>query len=123
MIIVSMDGENIGYFKDYNDLFDSLNGTENTNFIAVNQNARDRDWTFTIHPPQRVTAFFAHLKDSCEAIKEAFDENLPLIEICTGDYTKPQYIAQTPNVDMDYLKKKWCVDYCECHYLVLREIQ
>ena len=122
MIIVSMDGEAIGYFKDYNDLFENLIGTENTKLIAVNQNARDRDWAFTIHPPQRITAFFAHLKDSCEAIKEAFEEGLPLVEICAGDYTKPVYIAQTPNVDMDYLKKNWCIDYCVFHHFAVREI-
>jgi len=121
MIIVSMDGESIGYFKDYNDLFENLIGIENTKFIAVNQNARDRDWTFAIHPPQRVAAFFAHLKDSCEAIKEACEEGSPLIEICAGDYTKPVYIVQTPNVDMDYLKKKWCVEYCGFHHLLIRE--
>jgi len=122
MIIVSVDGETISYFKDYNDLFENLTGIGNTKLIAVNQNARDRDWAFTIHPPQRITAFFAHLKDSCEAIKEAFEEDLPLIEICAGDYTKPVYITQTPNTDMDYLKKRWCVDYCAFHHLVVREI-
>jgi len=122
MIIVSMDGESIGYFKDYNDLFENLIGIESTKSIAVNQNARDRDWTFTIHTPQRVTAFFAHLKDSCEAIKEAFEEGLPLIEICAGDYTKPHYIAQTPNVDMDYLKKRWCVEYCTFHNVLVKEV-
>ncbi|MGV8948881.1 MAG: hypothetical protein ACOH2E_05910 [Candidatus Paracaedibacter sp.] len=122
MIIVSMDGESIGYFKDYNDLFENLIGIENTKFIAVNQNARDRDWTFTIHPPHRVVAFFAHLKDSCEAIKEAFEEDLPLIEICAGDYTKPLYVAQTPNVDREYLKKRWCLEYCVFHQLEVREV-
>jgi hypothetical protein len=121
MIIVSMDRKNIGYFKDYNDLFENPIGVENTKFIAVDQNAIDRNWAFTIHPPQRVAAFFAHLKDSCEAIKEAFEEGLPLIEICTGDFTKPQYIAQTPNTDMDYLKKKWCLDYCNFNHFLVKK--
>lgn len=121
MLIVSKDGNLIGYFKDYNDLFEYLAGTENANLTAVNHNAKDRDWRFTIHPPQRVATIYAHLKDSCEAIKEAYEESLPLIEICSGHYSKPHYIAQTANVDMDYLKRKWCVDYCANHNFILRE--
>jgi hypothetical protein len=121
MIIVSKDGKLIGYFKDYNDLFEYLAGTGNLNLTAVNQNLIDRDWSFIVHSPQLVTAFFLHLKDSREAIKEAYEESLPLIEICSGDFTKPLYIAQTPNVDMDYLKKKWCREYCVVHHLLIRE--
>ncbi len=121
MIIVSKDGKLIGYFKDYNDLFENLIGIENTKFMAVNQNARYRDWCFTIHPPQRVAAFFSHLKDSCDAIKEAYEEGLPLIEIYSGDSSKPLYVAQTPNVDMDYLRKRWCMDYCEFQQMGIRE--
>jgi len=121
-IIVSTDGDLIGHFKDYNDLFENLIGTGNTSLTATNQNLKDKDWRFTIHPPQQIKVFFAHLKDSCEAIKEAFEESLPLIEICAGDYAKPVYIAQTPNVGIDYLKRRWCMDYCAFHHLAVREV-
>jgi hypothetical protein len=60
-------------------------------------------------------------KDAPTAVHEAFDENLPLIEICTGDYHNPMYIVVTPNVDIYYLKKRWCVDYCTFHHLLVRE--
>jgi hypothetical protein len=40
-------------------------------------------------------ALYAHNKDLFTPIKEAFDQNLPLIEICVGDYANPQYIAVT----------------------------
>jgi hypothetical protein len=44
-------------------------------------------------------------------------ERLPLVEICFGDHTKRLYIAQTSNIDMDYLKKKWCT----YHNFLVRE--
>ena len=43
------------------------------------------------------------------------------MELCTGDYNNPQYIAVTPNIDMDGLKKKWCLDYCAFHGLAISE--
>lgn len=121
VIIVSTDGKSIEFFEDYNGLFEYLSGTEHAKFIAVNQNVKDRDWNFTVYSPQQAAILYTDFKDSWEAIKEAFEERISLVEICSGDYKRPLYIAQTPNVDMDYLKKKWCVDYCVYHNLVVRE--
>lgn len=118
IIILSMNHEVIGQFQSYDELFEHLAGTADTEFIAVNYNAKERDWRFTVHSSQRVAAVFSHLKDSCEATKESLEEFLPLIEICSGNYTKPIYIAQTPNVNLKYLKKKWCLDYCTFHCLL-----
>lgn len=122
IIILSKDREPIGHFENYDELFEHLAGTADTEFMAVNHNAKDRDWRFTIHPPQRVAAFFLHLKDSCEAIKEALEDGLLLIEIYAGDYSKPLYIAQTPNVDVEYMKRKWCIDWCNIHHFLISEL-
>jgi hypothetical protein len=65
-----------------------------------------------IHSPKQVVDLYTHSKDPSEAMKEAFEERLPLIEICTGDHKNPLYIVMTANVDIDFLKRKWCVDYC-----------
>jgi hypothetical protein len=27
----------------------------------------------------------------------------------------------TPNVDMDYLRTKWCLNYCTYHNIILRD--
>ena len=122
IIILSKNRELIGQFQSYEELFEHLAGTVDAELMAVNHNAKDRDWRFAIHPPQRVATFFSHLKDSCDAINEALEEGLSLIEIRTDDYSKPHYIAQTANVDMDYLKRKWCIDWCTFHHLLVREV-
>lgn len=122
IVIVPLHGQPIEHFKDYNELFDCITTIENLKLIAKNLNFNEMNWSFTIHPPRRVAAFYGHLKNSCAAIKEAYEEDLSLIAICRGDYSKPTYIALTPNVDLDYLKKKWCIDYCTWHDLMVREV-
>jgi hypothetical protein len=122
IILTSLIGKATEYFEDYSDLFEYLTELENAKLIAQNLNFQTMNWSFIIHSPRRVAAFYGHLKDTCEAINEAYEEGLSLIEICAGDYTKPTYIALTPNVDLGYLKQKWCVDYCTWHHLVVREV-
>jgi hypothetical protein len=80
------------------------------------------NWSFIIHPVGQVAALLAVHKKPSEVMKEAFEEHLPLIAICTGDYKHPTHIVLTPNVDMDYFKKKWCVDWCMCHRMVVRGV-
>jgi len=121
IVVVSLNSDPAQYFEDYNELFDCFTAVENLKLVAKCPNFKRMNWSFTIYSPKRVAAFYAHIKDSNEAIKEAFSEDLSLIEICTGDFTKPTYIALTPNVDLNYLKKKWCIDYCTFHHLVVRE--
>jgi hypothetical protein len=122
IVIIPLDGKPIEHFEDYNELFEHLTAIDNTKLVAKNSNFKEMNWSLTVHPPRRVTAFYAHLKDSCEAIKEAYEEGLSLIAICTGDYRTPTYIALTPNVDLAHLKKQWCIDYCTWHDLMVREV-
>lgn len=122
IIIQSLNGKPIVKFDDYNEFFECLVTIENLKLIANKPDFKRMNWSFTVYAPKRVAALYTYSKEPSEAMKEAFEENLPLIEICTGDYKWPLYIALTPNVDMDYLKKKWCIDYCTWHHLVVKEV-
>lgn len=119
--IITLDRTLAGEFEDFNDLFDCITTIENLKLIAKHPKPRHMNWSFAIHPPKWAAALYTHGQNLSEAIREAYEEQLPLIEICTGDYKHPLYIVLTPNVDMDYLKKKWCVDWCTFHHLVVRE--
>lgn len=108
-------------FKDFNDLFDCLIEIETSKLLQRRPDFKQMNWSFTIYPPQQVEALYTYNKAPVEAVKEAFEKKLPLIEICTGDYNKPLYIALTPNVDVGYFKKKWCIDYCTYHNFIVKE--
>ena len=122
IVIQPLNGTPTEDFESYGELFDCLISTNNVDFHEDSTSIRDKDWSFTVYPSKQVAALYGHSKDSPEAMKEAFEDHLPLIEICAGDFNQPLYIVLTPNVDLDYLKKKWCVDYCTWHHIVVREV-
>lgn len=121
IVIVPLNGEPLENFEDYNELFDCITAIENMKLIAKPPNLRHRDWSFAIYAPKRVSALYAYSENPSKAMKEAVEENLPLVEICIGDSQKPQYIILTPNVDIEHLTKKWCVDWCTWHHLLVKE--
>lgn len=119
--IIPLDGSQNLQFENYDQLFDYIVETENQKLLKKRSNVKEMDWGFTIYPPKRVAALYAHGNDLDAAIKEAYEEGLSLIEICAGSYKHPSYIVDTPNIDMDYLKRKWCLDYCTYHDVLLRD--
>jgi hypothetical protein len=119
--IITIDRTPVGYFENFNELFESITALENVKSASKNADVGQMNWRLIIHSPKEVADLYTHSKNPTEALEESFEERLPLVEICFGDHTKPLYIAQTPNIDMDYLKKKWCIDYCTYHNLLLRE--
>ena len=121
IIIQPLDGTPSEHFENFDQLFECIMTTEALKQTAKKSNSKPLNWSFTVYPANQVGTLLAVHKKPREVMREAFEENLPLIEICTGDYKNPLYIVLTANVDVDYLKKKWCVDYCTWHDLVVRE--
>ena len=120
--IITIDRTPVGYFENFSELFESITALENVRSSSENLDVNQMNWRFVIHSPKEVINVYTHSKNPSEGLAEAYRENLPLIEICTGDYKNPLYIVLTPNVDMGYLKQKWCIDYCTYHNLVVREV-
>lgn len=78
-------------------------------------------WRFIFYPVHKVTSFYKQVKKNNVAInpalKEAYEKQLGLLETCTGDWLSPQYVAVTSKAHLYYLKKKWCLAYCDYHKL------
>lgn len=106
---------------DYNELFNFICGLEGPNKPG------DTGWSFIIHSLDKVASLYNNRKKGSFApamnseIQKAYDEQLDLLEILTGDHTNPQYVALTPSADMDGLKKKWCQGYCTFHNINICE--
>ena len=122
IIIQPLDGAPADHFENFDQLFECIMTTEALKMAAKNSKAKPMKWNFTVYSADQVSPLLAVHKKPPEAVEEAYVENLSLIEICTGDYKNPLYVVLTPNVDMGYLKKKWCVDYCTWHNLLVREV-
>lgn len=119
--IIPLDGSQNIQFENYNELFDYIIETENLTLLKRGRSHMQSNWSFTTYSPKQVSALFTHGIEPQNAIKEAYNEGLPLFEICAGSYEHPLYIVKTPNVDMDYLRRKWCLDYCTYHDLILKD--
>src|SRR3990167_7649597 len=113
-------------FENYNKLFDFISEmdseAQNGKTFESHVEFEGSSWSFVSYSPDKV-ASFRELAFEIEDpnFQEACEDRLGLLEICEGGFKYPQYIAITPNVDMDELRKKWCLDYCEFHNLTIRE--
>lgn len=110
----------VDQFENFDELFECIITLENSKFASKDPDFRQMEWNFTVFPPAGVAALYAHTQNPSAGLREAYEENLSLIEICTGDYRNPLHIPLTPNVDRDYWKEKWCVDWCTAHDFLVR---
>jgi len=121
IVILDLNRTIVEQFDNFNELFDCLLIIENLKHSAMRSDFRKMNWSFKMYSPKQVVTLYANSKNPCATMQEAFEDNLSLIEICAGDYRIPLYIVLSRNIDIDYLKKKWCIDYCTYHHLLVRE--
>lgn len=119
--LLTLSGTQIEQFENYNELFDYLTPINSLASLAQQSCLWRMSWSFTVYTPKQVAVLYAYSKDHPVAMQEAFKENLPLVEICTGDYERPLYIVVRSPLDLEDLKKAWTLDYCRSHHLVIRE--
>lgn len=103
------------YFQSYDELFDHIVDRENEKMLELEPDFDAIQWSFTAYSSHHVQALYTHLKGQHPSIKEALESQLPLIEICTGDFTNPEYVVGTESLKIRYLKKKWSLAYCAAY--------
>jgi hypothetical protein len=104
--------------------FDPVCDMNNTQFIEDQHRLGYRNWSFTEYFPQRVAHLF-HNWNKCfpdfkvpPGVKQAYEQGLSLLEVCAGSYDNPRYFPITANLDIELLKKQWCLDYYFCYRVV-----
>lgn len=110
-------------FNNYDELFKFITHKENMKLLG--NSPLDDAWSFTVYPSAWAACLLndkSYFTDNNKAaIKHSYEQQLELLEICTGDYQAPLYIAVTENVRLDELKKKWCHEYCDFHDFPIQE--
>lgn len=112
----------IGLFKDYDGLFNHINTTENSKLLESSSCFPGEIWSFVLFTNKRLSyIYYKTLERSFSKIgKEAFEQELDLIEISKGDYKNPLQIPVTSDVNVQELKKNWCQEYCDAHdYMIV----
>ena len=74
-------------------------------------------WSFIIFPPKKVPILYFKLKQKPvpDLLKEAYGQQVGVIEICKGDYENPTWVPLTLGLDIGKLKKDWYLECCKKH--------
>lgn len=113
--------EVIGQFRNYDELSKYLNAIENSKLIERSSRSLEEIWSFALYTNKRLSyIYYKTLERSFSKVgKEAFEQELDLIEIYKGDFMEPIQIPVTPDVNVQELKENWCHEYCDAHHYLL----
>jgi len=120
--IFKSDRASAGFCENYEDLFQYIREKENLKPLE-GQPMFGHSWSFTLFTPQQVSTIYLNMKQSqpTEIFKEAHLKELGLLEIYRGDPQKCMKVLVTPDVDIEALKKEWCLEYCNAHGYIITE--
>lgn len=113
--------EAIGQFKNYDELSKYINAIENSKLMEHGSHSLGEIWSFALHTNKRLSyIYYKTLERSFSKVgKEAFEQELDLIEIYKGDFMDPIQVPVTPDVNVQELKENWCHEYCDAHHYLL----
>jgi len=113
----------LGLFQNYNELFKYIQNMENLKLLEGHICFQDEPWSFTLYTHKRLSYIYPKFLEKyfSKSGKQAYEQELDLLEIYKGDYHNPIQIPVTQDVDIQDLQKNWCQDYCNAHNYVLVE--
>jgi len=88
---------------------------------------RKQNWQFVRYPYKRLSMFLEHMPE--ESINEksfvhmgllACQHQIDMLEICTGDWEKPNLFIVTPTLNIAALKRDWSKLFCKAHGMGIR---
>jgi hypothetical protein len=117
--ICKPNGKIIRSFKN-DDAFNHLSAGE---LLEDHPDVDTTHWSFVIFPAERVPNLYFNLKQKPvpAPLKEAYEQQLGVIEICKGDYENPIWAPLVPGLDIGKLKRGWYLEFCKKHGYALVE--
>ena len=82
-------------------------------------------WDFVYWPHKRLSSVHEHPNNFqfSQAEREAYENDLDLIEIFDGRSESADQYVVTPDLDIDSLMREWCFDYAYSHgYTILETL-
>jgi len=106
--IFNANNEKLGAFKNYRQLFWSINKIERLKLLKGNYQYGQSNWCFLHRPYEKLAMVYHHMidKSPTEIEKEAYAKQLEIIEIYQGSYESPIQLLVNQEVDVDRLRKK-----------------
>lgn len=113
-------GNKVTTFKSFEEVMEYFNRKENLKPKAPNSSKNQEKWRFIYLPYRRFSAINDHGKShDHETEQEAYERQLDLVEVYSGDPQCYEEILVTPDLDLPDLIKNWCFLYAYAHKFVL----
>lgn len=123
--VYNTDTQEMKMFATVEELFNYITTIENEKMLPGHKDFGKTQWSFEVMPARHVRELYTRMKkeERTKALCEAYEQELPLLEVCHGDFRNPARFPLTPYIDLEDLKMDWCRAYCKVHqfYLVEKE--
>jgi hypothetical protein len=99
------------------DLFEFIKNMENAKLSEDHPEFGSFSWSFKVFNPRRTFELYHNIKEESltPAIRQAYEKQLDLLEMYKGDLHSPIQIPIISDIDVKYLQKIWCFEYCRAH--------
>ncbi len=123
LVLTKKDGTPIAVFENYPELYQHIRNQENSKLLESHPEFGQSFWSFLVHLPERIPELINTLKKDhdVEVLREAWRQQLSVVEMCEGDFKNIRQILVTPNINIDALREDWCLDYCDAHGMSVTE--
>jgi hypothetical protein len=110
-------------FQNSNELFKFIRDMEHSKLFEDHPEFGSFSWSFRVFKRRSIVEYYHNIKeeDLTSPIRQAYEQELDLLEMCKGDLKKPLQIPVSPDVDVEHLRKIWCFEYCRAHGYEVRE--
>ena len=115
--------EKLGEFKNYRQLFWSINKIERLKLLKGKYQYGQSNWCFLHRPYEKLSMVYHHMieKPPTPIERQAYEKQLGIIDIYQGSYDSFTQVLVTSDLDIDGLRKNWCRAYCKAQgYIVGR---
>ena len=119
------DGTLIALFEDYQTLYQHIMHEENFKLFQYHPQFPKFPWSFIVFSPEGVAELIQTLqkKHDMELLYESWSRELPMLEICKGNYQDIELIPLTPEIDVEAMREDWCKAYCQSQEISVTEIE
>ena len=126
LLLVNEQNNRVQIFQDYNGLYTHIESREKDKHARKGNPRQAQCWVFTRHSYQRMATYQGAL--ACQAANgnstdSRGEKGWDILEIVSGNPTKPIFIPLAHNLDTKPLQKKWCDHYCKNRGLNLIKIR
>ena len=119
------DGTPVKVFEEYRDLYQYITHAESLKMFETHPDFGTSAWSFSVLSPERVARLIQTLQKDYDMMLlfEAWDRGLSMLELCEGDDQGIVQILVTPDIDVEKLRNKWCLAWCQAHGLYATETE